>query len=50
MPTADAVFLAIASVLIAAWTAYNICVVRKGTRLWREIEKKRRDNDTPTTD
>jgi hypothetical protein len=43
MSGGDIVFLAVAFVLIALWTGYNIWTVRKATKLWREIEKLKKE-------
>lgn len=39
MSGGDIVFLAVAYVLIIAWTWYRIWVMRKGIRLRRELER-----------
>lgn len=39
MQSSDIIFLAVAFVLIAAWTGYNISTVRRTTRLHRELQK-----------
>lgn len=47
MSGSDVVFLAVALVLIFAWTAYNIWTMRRRHRLYREIQKLIDQQKTP---